>query len=317
VKRGLITWDRAEIPPNVFERRMGEARAVLKRNGLDALVVYSDLWRSNHARYFANYMPYFNRALLIVPTEGKPTLLCGLSPRTYRWIQSVTPIEDVRSAGNFLKPLAEIAAERKWQRIGVLDAAQLPYDLAKTLRSGNLEFITVESADVVAFAEDDVEIAMRRKAVSMARYVLESSLTQGVGQSDYAFSGILEGRLRGDGAEDVVLLCSNGDGPPAPARGLTLGSAFSVSLALEYRGHWARVTRGLGGEALSRAWDAQLETLRNGAEAIQGEQMGGVYPYAWGTGDAVMAFHVEALHNGNRVFFGDTFLRTAGGWKLL
>src|SRR5438045_428840 len=143
MKRGLITWDKSELKPEVFERRFEKAKPVLVERGLPALVVYSDLWRSNQARYFANYMPYFNRALLILPVEGKPTLLCGLSPRTYRWIQSVTPIEDVRPAGNFVKPLGEIAAERGWAKVGVLDASQLPYDLSKALSAGTVALVSV------------------------------------------------------------------------------------------------------------------------------------------------------------------------------
>src|SRR5215510_16154359 len=160
MKRGLITWNKSEIPPDVFERRVNRVRRVLAERDLPALVVFSDLWRSNQARFFANYMPYFNRALLILPIEGKPTLLCGLSPRTYRWIQSVTPIEDVRPAGNFAKPLGEIAVERGWKRIGVLDAPQLPYDLSKALRAGTVELVNVESAAVFQPAQDNYEIEL-------------------------------------------------------------------------------------------------------------------------------------------------------------
>ena len=83
MKRGLITWDKSEIAPDVFARRVDGVRRTLAERGLSALVVYSELWRSNQARYFSNYMPYFNRALLIIPPEFSPTLLCGLSPRVY------------------------------------------------------------------------------------------------------------------------------------------------------------------------------------------------------------------------------------------
>jgi Xaa-Pro aminopeptidase len=256
----LITWDKNELPPEVFERRAEIVRKVLKERQLSALVVYSDLWRSNQARFFANYMPYFNRALLILPLEGKPTLLCGLSPRTYRWIQSVTPIEDVRSAGNFVKPLTEIATERGWSKVGVLDLPQLPYDLFETLKSGGIELVDVESSAVFHPAKDEHEIAMRRKAAAMARAALEEELPKGVGKIDYEFVGDLERRLRMEGAEDLVILLSNGAAPPAPAHGRKLEKGYSVSLALEYRGHWVRILR----PNLSYSHD---------------EEMAGAYPY--------------------------------------
>src|SRR5438477_8545867 len=102
------------MPPEVFQNRIDGVRRVLAERNLAALLVYSELWRSNQARFFSNYMPYFNRALLVIPQELAPTLLCGLSPRVYGWIRSVTTIEDVRPAENFAKPLLEMASERNW-----------------------------------------------------------------------------------------------------------------------------------------------------------------------------------------------------------
>ena len=266
MKRGLIAWDKTELPPEVFGRRMEIVRRVLVERKLPALVVYSDLWRSNQARFFANYMPYFNRALLILPVEGKPTLLCGLSPRTYRWIQSVTPIEDVRPAGNFAKPLGEIAAEREWTKVGMLDADQLPYDLSKALRGGTVELVHVGSKFVFHPANDEYEIAMRRKAADMARIVVEEELAGGVGKLDYQFVGRLERRLRMAGAEDLVILLANGDAAPASARGRTLEPGYSISIALEYRGHWTRLSKTSGSDKLNPS--LQVE-----------EKMDGSYPY--------------------------------------
>src|SRR6516164_3554764 len=167
MKRGLITWDKSEIPPAVFERRVDRVRRVLGERDLAALVVYSELWRSNQARFFSNYMPYFNRALLVIPRELPPTLLCGLSPRVYGWIRSVTTIEDVRPAGNFAKPLLEMASERKWTRLGGLDWPQFPYDIFKSLQSGTLETVNVESPAVFVPDEDATEMEMRKKAAAM------------------------------------------------------------------------------------------------------------------------------------------------------
>ena len=86
-------------------------------------------------------MPYFNRALLVIPRDLPPTLLCGLSPRVYGWIRSVTTIEDVRPAGNFAKPLVghgcRAQVDAAW-RVWIFD--QFPYDLFKSLQSSGLEF---------------------------------------------------------------------------------------------------------------------------------------------------------------------------------
>jgi hypothetical protein len=75
----------SEIPPLVFEQRLAGIRRIMADMNVPVAVVYSELWRSNPARYLSNYMPYFNRALLIIPAEQPMTLLCGLSPRVYGW----------------------------------------------------------------------------------------------------------------------------------------------------------------------------------------------------------------------------------------
>jgi hypothetical protein len=241
MKRGLITWDKSEIPPSVFERRVDRVRRVLAERELAALVVYSELWRSNQARFFSNYMPYFNRALLVIPRDLPVTLLCGLSPRVYGWIRSVTTIEDVRPAGNFAKPLFEIAAERKWTRIGALDFPQFPYDIHKLIQTGTLEVASVESPAVFVPGEDETEVAIRQKAADMVRRILDEEMPGGVGKMDHYFVGQLERRFRRAGAEDLIVLLTNGDTVPAPPKGASLKPGYSVSIALEYRGHWVRV----------------------------------------------------------------------------
>jgi len=295
VKRGLITWDKAEISPDVFAQRVNRVRRVLAARQLPALVVYSELWRSNQARFFSNFMPYFNRALLIIPRDLPVTLLCGLSPRVYGWIRSVTTIEDVRPAGNFAQPLFQIARERDWTQIGVLDLEQIPYDLHQGLHSGSLGVVNVETAAVFTPAEDETELAMRRKTAAFAIEILEDEIQHGVGCMDHHLVGRLERRFRRAGAEDLIVLLTNGRTAPAPPNGATLEESFSVSVAVEYRGHWVRVSRPHG---MAVSPDAMPRYA---------ERLDGAYPYECGSGK-ITAQHVEIEHQGKRLFYSDTIL---------
>ena len=294
MKRGLITWNKSEIPSEVFERRVNGVRRVLAERDLSVLVVYSDLWRSNQARFFSNYMPYFNRALLIIPRDTPPTLLCGLSPRVYAWIRSVTTIEDVRPAGNFAKPLFDIATEKKWARIGFLDFEQFPYDLYKAFRSGSLVLVNVESSAVFSPAHDETEVQMRLMAAREASAILEEEIQHGVGLVDHHFIGRLERRFRRAGAEDLIILLTNGNTVPAPASGMKLEENFSVSIALEYRGHWVRLSRAHG------------RVVTTGPSLL--ESLDGSYPYECGTGNMMAEHSEETMKNGKRVFYGNTIL---------
>jgi len=295
MKRGLISWNKSEIPVEVFEQRVARIRAVLAERDLPALVVYSDLWRSNQARFLSNFMPYFNRALLVIPREMPPTLLCGLSPRVYGWIRSVTTIDDVRPAGNFTKPLFEIAEERQWPRIGALDLEHFPYDIHKALHRGPIDLVNVGSAAVLALADDDKELSIRRKASALAKEILEQEIPNGVGLTDHQFVGRLERRFRRAGAEDLIVLLTNGRSAPGPATGATLEEHFSVSVAVEYRGHWIRISRPHG------------VVMTSPPESRITEKLDGAYPYELGEA-SIQAAHLEFRHKGKRMFYGDTAL---------
>jgi len=240
MKRGLITWDKAELPPSIFEARLAKARKALADQDLPALLVYSDVWRSTEGRHLTNFMPYWNRSLIVIPREQPPILLCGLSPRVYPWIKSVTVFEEIRPASKLVPTLLQLCSERGWTKLGVLDLPRLPHEIHAPLADSG-----VEASDIKLDLTDDAEIAMRQRAEQMARVILTAELPKGVGLTDYQFSGLLERAFRRAGAEDLVLLFGTGNSAPRPARGAMLGGKYSVAVALEYRGHWARVTQGL------------------------------------------------------------------------
>jgi hypothetical protein len=227
MKRGWITWDKTELPPSAFESRLAKVRQHLAEKDLPALVVYTDVWRSNQGRYLANFMPYWNRALLVIPRDGAPVLLCGLSPRVYPWIRSVTTLEDIRPNMN----LAKMCDENGWKKVGVLDLPLLPSDLAVP------NSVDVPWSDIHP-EPDEAELSMYRRAAKMAREILAGEPPIGL---DHEFVGRLERKFRRAGAEDLVVLVTNGDTAPQPPRGLTLGAASSVSVAMEYRGHWVKI----------------------------------------------------------------------------
>jgi len=298
VKRGWITWDQSELPRAAFEARLKTARQLLAERDLPALVVYTDVWRSNRVRHFSNFMPYWNRALLVIARDNPPLLLCGLSPRVYPWIRSVTILEEILPSPNLPQRILQLCTERGWTRLGALDFDRFPYDLRTPLSSFAIEDVSLPDA------VDEWEISLHRQAARMAREGLAEEMTQGIGLSDHEFTGRLERRFRLAGAEDLIILLTNGRTPPAPARGDKLGEFFSVALALEYRGHWVKMARNAVGQVSDLPVTAYTETLS------------GSYPYESGRGP-IFAARWETAHNGLRLFHGDTYLRANKGTELL
>ena len=316
MKRGWITWDQTELPRAAFDARLDAARTLLRERDLEALVVYTDIWRSNRVRHFCNFMPYWNRALLAIPREAPPVLLCGLSPRVYPWIQSVTILEEILPSPNLPQRLVQLGKERRWARIGAVDLAGFPNDLYTPLKAAGVE--DLGTAD----SPDEWELALHRRAATMAREGLDEELASGIGQIDHEFTGLLERKFRRAGAEDLVILLTNGRTPPAPPRGERLGEAFSVSLALEYRGHWVKLIRNPVGQALlpaaafQAAGRAETRPQAGGLPHVYTETLGGPYPYESGDGP-LFAARWESAHNGLRLFHGDTYRRTPNGPELL
>jgi len=303
VKRGWITWDETELPRAALEARLDSARRHLAERDLPALVIYTDVWRSNQARYFSNLMPYWNRALLVVPRDDPPILLCGLSPRVYPWIRSVTILDEIRPSPNLARQLLDLAGEKSWRRLGVLDLKGLPFDLHQQLRAGAIEMVDLS----LSAGPDSWALSMYRRAAKMARDGLTEELGCGAGLTDYEFTGRLERKFRRAGAEDLIILITNGKSVPAPACGETLGADFSVVLVLEYRGHWVKIARSGSGRD---PFPTRLHV----------ETLSGPYPYEISgrlETPAILAIRFESRTEGLRLFHGDTYWSGDQGLALL
>ena len=303
MKRGFIGWDTSELPRAALEARLAELHRRIADIGVQALVAFSDVWRSNDVRYISNYMPYWNRAFTVVSPGEAPILLCALSPRVYPWIRSVTLHETIVPSPNLVAQLLKLCTERGWNRVGVLDQAGLPYDLHEQLAAGKLEVVDVPR-DLIRPQASESEVRMHRRAAQLARALLEAELANGaVGLTDHQVTGRLERALRRAGAEDVFVLISNGRTPPLPACGRVFERQSSATVAVEYNGHWAKVSR--NGSGLStplppaRGEEVHLETLSR-ACGWEGVDDADVVP------GAVVSLQVELNRDGNRLYYGDT-----------
>jgi hypothetical protein len=314
MKRGLITWDKAELPTAAFDERLEAINQLCEQFDVPAMVAYSDVWRSNDVRYISNYMPYWNRALTVVPRGEKPILLCSLSPRVYPWIKSVTIHEVIVASPVLPVQIAKLCTERGWTRLGVLDLEGLPNDLYTQLKAGSVRLVDIPR-DRLHPAATDAELSMYRHTAKLARRVLAEEMANDVvGLADYEFVGRLERNFRRAGAEDLVVLVSDGRTVPLTASGKQVGPNFSVTVALEVNGHWAKLSRNLAGVTSS--------LLPAAGSAVHMEKLSG--PYTWEgissldeAPGAVVALQVEINSGGQRLFFGDTCLQGREGLELL
>ncbi|MFC4311782.1 hypothetical protein ACFPN2_22045 [Steroidobacter flavus] len=311
MKRGLVSWEKNELPPEELATRLASIRAIARKKRVDAVVVYSDVWRSNDARYVSNYMPYWNRAFVVVPLEEPPILLCALSPRVYPWIKTVTVHETIIASPSPPAALFKLCEERGWKRVGVCDLEGLPTDLHAEMTAGSVDLLDLPRSDIHP-APTDVEVRMHGRAASMAREVLEQELATLKEQNDHELTGRLERVLRRAGAEDVVILVSDGQGPPIPAEGRPVGPHTSVVVAIEYNGHWAKVTRNVAGRTANLTSPESETQLR---EILSG-------PYSWENVEdtaatAIVSLQLQILAADRQLYYGDTCLQSQEGLRVL
>jgi Xaa-Pro aminopeptidase len=312
MKRGLISWDAQELPPAELAGRLASVQSVMRTQGIDALVLYSDVWRSNDVRYLTNYMPYWNRAFAVVPRDEKPILLCSLSPRVYPWIKSVTVHETIVPSPNLPVALFKLCAERGWTQVGVCDLDGLPADIHAQMLAGKVSIVDVPRGEVRP-GPAEVEVRMHARAARLARRVLESDLAASDTRSDHELTGRIERLLRRAGAEDALILVSDGKGPPVPASGVAVNKHTSVVVAVEHSGHWAKVTRNLAGVTSPLPAADGVTGLR---ETLSG-------PYSWQSLDgpentpAVVSLQIEIKQNDYRLYYGDTCLQGEEGLRIL
>lgn len=260
MRRGLISWSRAELPEAVLDARVAAAQAALAVAGLDALVVLTNPARTAGVSYFTGFVPYWNEGLLVVPARGRPALVSALSNRVVDWIGRNAHVASVASNPRIgIEAAAIVARTAPNARVGVVDLPRLPVTVTEALASSG--HALVDASDLMAGLRtppDPAEIALAARAAHIARQALDAIAP---GETDAARAvATLDGTARGLGAEEVY---------PAVAADLSrstrlvrlegtavLGEIAAIRASVAYKGVWVRLTRTL---AHDRARAAALD----------------------------------------------------------
>ena len=74
---GIPQETRPELEKSIYASRLVRLRDRMREQGLDALAVYGDREHFANLHYLTNYDPRFEEAILVVLTDGVPSLLVG------------------------------------------------------------------------------------------------------------------------------------------------------------------------------------------------------------------------------------------------
>lgn len=247
MRRGLISWSRAELPETVLDARIAAVQEALMQAGLDALVVYTTPARAACVSWLAGFVPYWNQGLLVVPAAGRPILVSALSNRVADWLQLNAHVSAVRNSPRIgAEAAAHIAATKANASVGIVDMPALPASIIAELTSGG--HVASDATALVArlrTSPDAADLSLHARAANLARQALDQDLSD-VQDAGEAIAAIELSARRG-GAEEVypALACdlSRSCTLVRVEGAAKLGTAFAIRTSLSYKGAWVRLTR--------------------------------------------------------------------------
>jgi Creatinase/Prolidase N-terminal domain len=268
MRRGLMGWDEAELPRSVLEARLQRLQAAMARNGLEALILYTNLVRPAAVCWLTGFTPYWIESLLLVPVNGRPMLATALSKRVADWIKTTAWLDEIVNTPRPGKAIGERIA-RLW-RVGVLELDAMPAALYDDI---------VAAAPKIELVDEGGMFAMQRCPVDETEHRLiekaDAIAVAALGQVDAnatdagALAGLVEKHARLAGAEEAYIAIAPDldldrrliqiSGPVPLAR------RFALRASIAYKGNWVRRTRsfardpqGARAMASADAWLAEL-----------------------------------------------------------
>lgn len=246
MRRGLLAWDRNEVPAAVLDARVEKCRIALRDAGFDALLLYNNFPRPAAVSWLTHFVPYWSQGVLLVPKAGAPEYFVSLSNRVAGWVAETSHMGDIISTPRLGADLAKRLNGAK--RIGVVELSRLPGGIARPLLDG-LPGVALEDATAmfrsVRHPADETERALTRKAAALARRSLDVALALGGYTRSGALTAALEGPARLAGAEEVIIELAPDLSDNAALRridgDLPLADRYAVRLSLAYKGHWVRI----------------------------------------------------------------------------
>ena len=99
LKRGRDVWDAVNMPMGEFQERVRRIREEMRARSIALLLLYGN-GADNYGNpcYVSNFLIKMPRgAMVVVPSDGEPTLIVDGFPRDQPAVESTTWIKDVRS----------------------------------------------------------------------------------------------------------------------------------------------------------------------------------------------------------------------------
>jgi hypothetical protein len=250
MRRGLMGWNKDELPVTALEARLSRLRAEMDAAGMDAFIVYTNNVRPAAVTWITGFTPYWSDALLLVGKTGAPAFATALSKRVSEWIRTTDPVSEIV---NTPKPSEKIAERLKRdpliRRVGVLEYDMMPAGLAYDLETAAPAVEWIDGTAMFAGLRREIDDA-ERGLLARCKAIAEAALREaesGKAQDAGTLAGLVEQSARLAGAEEAYIAIApdldadtrlNRTSQPTP-----LAERFAVRASISYKGCWVRRVR--------------------------------------------------------------------------
>ena len=257
MKRGLVVRDRSEVSDGEWEGRVASLQTLMATEGLDLVLVYGDVFRSDDIGYLTNLCIYWNEGVVAVPATGEIAFLTKLSPRVHTWMRKVSTVTDLRSGKNFGELVNGLLADQKPGVVGLVDADLWPQSILDDVRANVADWELRLLGPVVRDQRaipSPAELKLLRRGARILADAAERASEPGLAAHERVAA--LERLMRGGGFTDLMIetrCCGN--------------DAVSLQVTGEYRHGWLHASR-IVAEGSQAPWIRDLrESLRSAIEA--------------------------------------------------
>lgn len=244
------------------KKRIEAVRAILKKNRLDAALIYYDEINIADGWYLTGWCPQFEKGAVLLPASGEPMLLGG--PESEPFAKMSSAITDTRCFSTFMVPeeeypnatistfetLAKEMTERNihLKRVGIVGTSYFPHALFTQFEEGfkGAELVDItDEYDSLRYIKSPWEISNVRTAFSFtydAFLAMQSKVRPGATEIEIAAEGEYVARKRN--ANGFAFSCMVGSGkqanavvPTATNKVLEAGELVMIGLAPRFNGY--------------------------------------------------------------------------------
>jgi Xaa-Pro aminopeptidase len=254
-----------KIPLEEFEQRIENIRKMMKKEQLDAVLVYGDEYRKENLRYVSNYWPIFERGALLLGNIGHPILLCApecemtaresgvwSDVRLLKDFLCVTVPDDIdyphANYSSFKKLADELGAASGLKKLGIVGINDMPEFLLNNIKT-SFDCEVTDASDILfelRKKKSANEIECLKEAARIADMGFKALMEEEIiGKSERYAAGIAEGKARQEGAEAVIFTVFGSGNRTATIVGrpkekiIEDGDMIMCALAIQYEGYVA------------------------------------------------------------------------------